>query len=131
MSHFVTVRTEIREREHLLAALRDLSLEFREGSNLTVRGDAPGRQTAEIVVETGCGSDIGFRRDHAENEYTLVADWYNIELGTRLRRQEFLGRLQQRYSYALVCAQAAEQNLVIEEETTENGEIVLLLSERG
>lgn len=38
MSHFVNIRTHIREREHLVQALRDLHCQFQVGENLTVLG---------------------------------------------------------------------------------------------
>lgn len=130
MSHFVKIRTQIREREHLVQALRDLHYSFREGENLIVRGFAGNRETAEIVVSTGSEYDIGFQRK--ASEYEIVADWWGVEGNTRIRRESFVQEVSRRYSYNLICEQAREQNLVVEEEQTlENGDVVLILSERG
>lgn len=130
MSHFVSIRTQIREREHLVSALRDLHYQFQEGQNLAVRGWQGGRETAEVVVNTGSKYDIGFRRQ--AEEYEAVADWWGVETSTQIRQQAFLAQVSQRYSYSLVREQAKEQFLVVEEEQElENGDIVLLLSERG
>lgn len=130
MSHFVRIRTQIREREHLVEALRDLHYRFQEGQNLTLRGWQGNRETAEVVVNTGANYDIGFRRQ--AGEYEVVADWWGVERSTPIRQQAFLGQVAQRYSYNLVRAQAREQYLMVEEEQElENGDIVILLSERG
>lgn len=130
MSHFVRIRTQIREREHLTQALRDLHYQFREGENLTVRGYAGNRETAEIVVSPASNYDIGFRRQ--AGEYEVVADWWGVETYSQVRQQSFIAQVSQRYAYNLVKEQAREQYLVVEEEQElENGDVVLLLSERG
>jgi hypothetical protein len=125
MSHFVTIRTQIREREQLIEALRRLNLNF---TQLSVRGDT-GNQKAEVVIDTGTDKDIGLRQENGE--FVIVADWYNIELGSSFRRNDFVRKLKQAYSYCVVYSQAQEQNLIVEEETEEDGNIVIVLSERG
>jgi hypothetical protein len=130
MSHFVKIRTQIREREHLVQALRDLHYQFQEGQNLVVNGFAGNKETAEVVVNTGSKYDIGFRRQ--AEEFEVVADWWGVETNTRIRQNAFIGEVNQRYSYNLVHEQAREQYLIVEEEQEmENGDIVILLSERG
>lgn len=130
MSHFVRIQTQIREREHLVSALRDLHYQFQEGQNLVVRGWQDNRETAEVVVNTGSNYDIGFRRQ--AQEYEVVADWWGVENNTPIRQQSFIAQVSQRYAYNLVKEQAREQYLIVEEEQTlENGDVVILLSERG
>ena len=130
MSHFVRIRTQIREREHLLQALRDLHYQFQEGQGVVVRGWQGNRETADVVVNTGSNYDIGFRRQ--AQDYEVVADWWGVEKDTQIRQHSFLEQVNQRYAYNLVKAQAREQNLIVEEERElENGDVVLLLSERG
>jgi len=130
MSHFVRIRTQIREREHLVQALRDLHYQFQEGRNIVVRGYAGNRETADVVVDTGSKYDIGFRQQ--AEEFEVVADWWGVETSTQVRQQTFLAQVSQRYAYNLVKEQAREQYLVVEEEQElENGDVVLLLSERG
>ena len=129
MSHFVTLRTDLREREHLLGALKDLGYTVREGDRIPLRGDGRQEECVEIVVDTTCDYEIGFRQ--RGRHYEIVADWYNIERMTDLRRQTFLAELTQRYSYSIIRDQALEQNLIVEEEQEANGDIILVLSERG
>ncbi|MCX6620688.1 MAG: DUF1257 domain-containing protein [Acidobacteria bacterium] len=130
MSHFVRIRTQIREREHLVQALRDLHYRFQEGQNIVVRGFAGNRETADVVVDTGSKYDIGFRRQ--AEEFEVIADWWGVETSTKIRQQTFLAQVSQRYAYNLVKEQAREQYLMVEEEQElENGDVVILLSERG
>ncbi len=129
MSHFVTLRTDLREREHLLGALEDLGYSVREGDSIPLRGDSRQQESAEIVIDTASDYEIGFRQ--RGRHYEIVADWYNIERMTELRRQKFLERLTQRYAYNIIRDQAREQNLIVEEEQEANGDIILVLSERG
>ncbi len=135
MSHFISIRTQITEREFLVQSIQELGYRVNENFDY-VLGDK-GKEQVEIVMETGCESKIGFRQTDASAiggrtpTYEVVADWYNVELGSEIERNEFISKLKQKYSYLLVKDQAAEQNLIIEEEIDEDGEIILLLSERG
>ena len=130
MSHFVRIRTQIREREHLVQALRDLHHQFQEGENLVVRGYSGNRERAEVVVNTGSQYDIGFKRQ--AQEYEVVADWWGVEGNTSIRQEPFIQQVNRQYAYNLIRDQAHEQNLIVEEEQQlENGDVVILLSERG
>ncbi|MBI1792230.1 MAG: DUF1257 domain-containing protein [Acidobacteria bacterium] len=130
MSHFIRIKTQIREREHLTQALRDLHYQFQEGESLVVRGFAGNRETAQIVVNNGSNYDIGFRRQ--AGEYEVVADWWGVEGNTSIRQQTFVEQVNRQYAYSLIHEQAREQNLIVEEEQQlENGDVVIILSERG
>lgn len=133
MSHFVKIRTQIREREHLVQALRDLHYQFQVAENLahlSIRGFAGNTERAEVIVDTGSKYDIGFRR--SADQYEMVADWWGVEGNSKLRQQTFVQEVNRRYAYNVVLDQAHEQHLIFEDEQTlENGNVVLLLSERG
>ena len=130
MSHFLRIKTQLREREPLVQALRTLHHEFKEGENLTVRGFVGRTETAQIVVDTKCNYDIGFRQ--TGQNYEMIADWWGVERGSPLRQGTFLQQIQQQYAYNVVREHAVTEGLVWEEEQTyENGEIVIILSERG
>ncbi len=130
MSHFVRIRTQIREREHLVQALRDLHHQFQEGENLQVRGWSGSRERAEVVVDTGSEYDIGFKRQ--AEEYEVVADWWGVEGNTPIRQESFIREVNRQYAYNVIQDQVREQDLIVEEEQTlENGDTVIILSERG
>lgn len=134
MSHFLKIRTQIREREQLMAALRDLHYHHQASStqanDLLVRGYQGNRERAEVVVDTGSAYDIGFQRK--PEGYEVVADWWGVEGNSRIRQQEFIQQVNRQYAYNVIRDQVREQNLVIQEERTlENGDVVIMLSERG
>ena len=134
MSHFLKIRTEIREREQLLAALRDLHHQHQvspyQTNDLTVRGFMGNQERAEVVVNTGSAYDIGFQRK--PEGYEIVADWWGVEGNSRIRQREFIQQVNRQYAYNVIRDQVREQNLIVEEERTlENGDMVITLSERG
>ena len=130
MSHFVKIRTEIREKAQLVEALRDLHYQFQEGENLLVRGYQGNQERAEIVVNAGENYDIGFQRQ--AGAYAVVADWEGVERGSPIRKESFIQQVNRQYAYNLIHVQAREQCLIVEEERTlENGDTVIILSERG
>ncbi|MGM0488947.1 MAG: DUF1257 domain-containing protein, partial [Planctomycetota bacterium] len=84
----------------------------------------------EVVVDTGSEYDIGFRRQ--AEAYEVVADWWGVEGHTPIRQQSFIQQVNRQYSYNLIQDQVREQDLIVEEEETlENGDTVIVLSERG
>ena len=132
MSHFTTLKTVVRDREQLCAALRHLHHTFRVGEQLTVRGYQGKTERADVVVETGCAYDIGFRKE-ADQTYGAVADWdFGIrnQAGTQFQREAFLQAVNQAYARCALVQQAIEHGYVIEEERVlANGEIELVVSE--
>ena len=132
MSQFTTVKTVIRDRETLCAALRQLHHTFREGEQLSVRGYQGLTERAEVVVETGCAYDIGFRRE-TDQTYAAVADWdFGIvrEAQPRFHRDTFLQQVNQAYARCGLVQQAKEHGYVIEEERVlASGVIELVVSE--
>ena len=130
MSHFLRIQTQLREREHLVAALRDLHYQYQEGQDLVVRGYAGNREQAQVIVNTGCAYDIGFQK--RGESYEMVADWWGVERGSPIRQQAFIQQINRAYAYNLIREQAVEQNMIVEEEQRlPNGDVVILLSERG
>ena len=59
MSHFSTVKTQLRKREPLLRALSDLGYNPKEEETL-VRGFRGQTVKAEVAVAMNKGGDIGF-----------------------------------------------------------------------
>ena len=134
MSHFLKIQTQIREREQLLSALREMHYQHQvspnQANDLLVRGYSGNQERAEVVVDTGSAYDIGFQRK-AEG-YEVVADWWGVEGNSRIRQREFIQQVNRQYAYNVIRDQVREQNLVVEEERTlENGDVVITLSERG
>ena len=73
MSHFSTIKTELRDRSALIEALRDLGHEPSEGER-EVRGYRGQSVIADLAIAQAEGTDIGFRWNSASGSYELVAD---------------------------------------------------------
>lgn len=130
MSHFVQIKTIIKEEQHLIEALKDLHLRYRVGEDLYVEGYNGIRQKVDIVVDTGSRCSIGFKK--TPEGYQIIADWWALEVFTQLREKDFVQKLAKQYAYNVIQSQIREQNLVIEQEQVlENGDTMLIISERG
>jgi hypothetical protein len=123
MSHFSRIKTRMVEREHLLAALRDLGHVPEEGK-VKARGWGFQRTPVEIKISTGMfGHDIGFVQ--SKEGYQIVADWMGIK---SIKQKEFVQQLQQRYAYHATRAKLKEQGFdLVTEEKQEDGRIHLVL----
>ena len=133
MSHFINIRTQIREREHLVQALRDLHYQFQaspaQTNDLVVRGYQGNRERAEVIVDTGTAYDIGFQKK-ADN-YEVCADWWGVEKG-RIKQVTFLQQLNQQYARNIVRDQFRLDDRVFEkEEQLSDGSIRITVSDRG
>ena len=76
MSHFSTVKTELRDRTALIDALRDLGHSPSEGER-PVRGYRGQTVVADLTIaaaDDAAASDLGFRWNSATGSYELVTD---------------------------------------------------------
>ena len=126
MSHFSTVRTELRNRQALIEALVDLGHPPLEGSQ-PVRGYRGQTVIADLAVPQQQGADIGFRWNDAIGSYELVAD---LDLWRQpIPVERFLARLTQRYALRTILAASAEEGFQVSEQTSQlDGSIELVVS---
>ena len=113
MSHFSTVKTELRDRESLLAALRDLGQEPSSGEQ-PVRGYRGQTVTADLCCPQSEGGDIGFRWNSAEQRYELVTDLDLWKQSVPVER--FLAQLTQRYALQSILRSSAEEGYQVAEQ---------------
>ena len=73
MSHFSTVKTELRQLEPLVKALEDLGYAPEQGER-SVRGYRGQTVTADLAVTMQTGGDLGFRWNAETGAYELVTD---------------------------------------------------------
>jgi hypothetical protein len=126
MSHFSTVKTELRDRAALLDALADLGHKPREGA-LSVRGYQGQTQAADLAIDQPNGADIGFRLNPDTGAYELVAD---LELWKQpVPVERFLAQLTQRYALRSILAASAEEGFQVAEQTSSvDGTIELVVT---
>jgi hypothetical protein len=111
------------EKAYLTQALTDLGYTWEEGE-VTISGLALERARAEIKIKTGFFSaDIGFAR--RGETYEIIADWSGVR---SIKREQFQNQLLQRYAYHAARARLQAQGFdLVSEETTENGQVHLVL----
>ncbi len=126
MSHFSTVKTQLRKREPLLKALLDLGYNPQEGNTL-VRGYRGQSVKAEVAVMMSKGGDIGFRWNPSSQAYELVTD---LDLWKqKVPVERFLAQLTQRYALNTVLAATKEEGFeVAEEKKNLDGSIELVVT---
>ena len=126
MSHFSTIKTELRDRQSLLEALKDLGHGPRQGS-LMVRGYRGQTVEAQLAVAQANGADIGFRLNPETGSYELVTDLDLWDQAVPVER--FLAQLNQRYALRSILAATAEEGFQVSEQAQQqDGSIELVVT---
>lgn len=126
MSHFSTIKTELRDRDALVAALTALGQAPGEGPRM-VRGYRGQQVMADLVISNAQGGDLGFRFNSSSGAYELVTDLDLWKLPVPPER--FLAQLQQRYALeAILATSAAEGFQVAEQTNSQDGSIELVVT---
>lgn len=110
MSHFTTIKVQIKHGEILRQCLLDLG--YRVEEKTTVRGYQKQTTPADYVIRQNNGYDLGFRRNG--ESYELIADFW----GARINQQQFINSITQKYAYKTLMASVQEQGFNVEEEET-------------
>ena len=126
MSHFSTVKTELRQLEPLVQALNDLGYAPEQGQR-SVRGYRGQTVTADLAVAMQDGGDFGFRWNAESGAYELVTD---LDLWKQtVPVERFLAKLTQRYAFNTVLAASSREGFeVAEQSTAQDGSIELVVT---
>lgn len=117
MSHFTTIKVQIKNSEVLTDVLTELG--HKVEVNTQVRGYQGDRTNAEYVIRRSNGYDIGFRKDGDDN-YELIADFW----GTGINQVQFVNEIQQKYAHKMLLNTAESQGYTIEaEEVMQDGTV--------
>ena len=119
MSHFTSIKTQIKQVESLVEALADLGFKVVEVHETAqhlfgFRGDVRS-QTAEVIIrrqQVGAASnDIGFKRQPDGTFEAIISDY-----DRQVYSQQWLNHLTQRYGYHALKATVPQQGFTVEEE---------------
>ncbi|MFM6779578.1 MAG: DUF1257 domain-containing protein [Dolichospermum sp.] len=108
MSHFTTIKVEIKQGEVLLQVLQELGYQVEQ--NTQVRGYMGDKTNAEYVIKQSNGYDLGFRKN-AES-YELVSDFW----GAKINQQEFINKISQKYAHKTLMETIQTEGFNVEEE---------------
>ncbi|HON06914.1 MAG TPA: DUF1257 domain-containing protein [Verrucomicrobiota bacterium] len=130
MSHIVQVKTKIKEQEVLIEALKELNLSFQTGENLFVLDMEKRRYKVDILITTDLPYNIGFVK--TDDGFDIVGDLWAINAYHKIKAEDLIQKITNRYAYVVIKDQLRNQNMVIEnEEVMENGDIVITASEKA
>lgn len=133
MSHFTTIKTQIKNVDALVKALADVgfrSVEVHQTAQALMGYEGDVRsQTAEVIIRRKfvgrLSNDIGFKRQ-PDGTYEAIISDYDRRHGYG---DDWLGQVMQRYGYHHLTATAAQQGFAIEEEENlEDGTIRLVVA---
>ena len=126
MSHFSTVKTELRDRQALIEALTDLGHPPAEGIT-EVRGYQGQTVQADLAVPLAESTTVGFRWSPEAGAYELVAD---LDLWKQpVPVERFLAKLTQRYALRSILAATAEEGFQVSTQSeTTDGTIELVVT---
>ena len=123
MSHFSSIKTQIRNLTSLKASLKDLGIDWKEGPHL-VRGYQGQTSQAQIVIEQKNNYDIGFSWNG--QEYELIADLQYWQQPWTV--DGFLQRVTQGYAVHTVLNESSKQGFsVTEQQKNKDGSIRLVV----
>ncbi|HEY9666099.1 MAG TPA: DUF1257 domain-containing protein [Coleofasciculaceae cyanobacterium] len=108
MSHFTTIKVQIKNGEILHQTLQELG--YTVECNKKVRGYGGNKTNAEYVVRQDNGYDLGFRRNG--EMYEIVADFW----GAKIDQKSFVNSILQKYAHKTLMASVQEQGFNLEEE---------------
>jgi hypothetical protein len=109
MSHFSTIKTELRNLNAVAAALRRLGIPCELGGEIEDYFHA--KQTVDIVAHLPGQRPVGFVRDEGTGVVSLVGDWWGGSTG----REEFLSQLKSNYAREQVLASLEQQGVRMED----------------
>jgi hypothetical protein len=133
MSHFTTIKTEIRDENALVAALADVGYAEVERHPTAqhlygYQGDRRA-QTAEVIIRRkyvgSASNDIGFKRQ-ADGTFEAIIS----EFDRQKHSQHWVDQVAQRYAYHVVLTEVAKIGGIVEQESVRDGEIELVVCEQ-
>ena len=126
MSHFSTIKTQLKEAEPLIKASNNLGYIINQEEKL-IKGYR-GRFTAvDISINLPGDTKVGFKWDNNSNSYELVTDLdlWNFELPV----ERFISKVTQMYAYQTIISKTKEDGYQIVEQKNQNdGSIELVLT---
>ena len=126
MSHFSTIKTQLKEAKPLIQALGNLGYTINQEEKF-VKG-YKGRYTAvDISMELPGETKVGFKWDNSSNAYELVTDLDLWKLEIPVER--FISKVTQMYAYQTIISKTEEDGYqIVEQKNNNDGSIELVLT---
>ena len=126
MSHFSTIKTQLKDAEPLIKALNNLGYIINQDEQF-VKGYKGKFTAVDISMNLPGDTKVGFKWDNNSNAYELVTDLdlWKFELPV----ERFISKVTQMYAYETIISKTKEDGYQIVEQKNQNdGSIELVLT---
>jgi len=126
MSHFSTIKTQLKEAEPLIKALKNLGYTINQEEKF-IKGYRGKFTAVDISMNLPSDTKVGFKWDNNSNAYELVTDLdlWKFELPV----ERFISKVTQMYAYETIISKTKEDGYQIVEQKNQNdGSIELVLT---
>ena len=126
MSHFSTIKTQLKEAEPLIMALNQLGYQINQEKKF-VKGYRGKFTAVDISMDLAGDTKVGFKWDNNSNSYELVTD---LDLWKHeIPVERFISKVTQMYAYETIISKTKEDGYQIVEQKNQNdGSIELVLT---
>ena len=126
MSHFSTIKTQLKEAEPLIKALEYLGYSIDQEQKF-VKGYRGKFTAVDISMNLPSDTKVGFKWDKNSNSYELVTDLdlWKFEIPV----ERFISKVTQMYAYQTIVSKTEEDGYqIIEQKNKNDGSIELVLT---
>ena len=126
MSHFSTIKTQLKKAEPLIKALNNLGYCINQEEKF-VKGYRGKFTTVDISINLPGDTKVGFKWDNNSNAYELVADLdlWKFEIPV----ERFISKVTQMYAYQTIISKTKEDGYqIVEQKNKNDGSIELVLT---
>ena len=126
MSHFSTIKTQLRESKPLITALNHLGYPINQEEKF-VKGYRGMFTAVDISMNLPGDTKVGFKWDNNSNAYELVTDLdlWKFEIPV----ERFISKVTQMYAYQTIISKTKEDGYqIVEQKNKNDGSINLVLT---
>ena len=126
MSHFSTIKTQLKDSKPLIKALKNLGYPINKDEKF-IKGYRGKLTTVDISMNLPSETKVGFKWDDNSNSYELVTDLdlWKFEIPV----ERFISKVTQMYAYETIISKTKEDGYQIVEQNNKNdGSIELVLT---
>ena len=126
MSHFSTIKTQLKEAEPLIKALKNLGYTLNQEEKF-IKGYRGKFTAVDISMNLPSDTKVGFKWDKNSNAYELVTDLdlWKFEIPV----ERFISKVTQMYAYQTIISKTKEDGYqIVEHKNKNDGSIELVLT---
>ena len=126
MSHFSTIKTQLKEAEPLINALINLGYNINQDEKF-VKGYKGKFTAVDISMNLPGDTTVGFKWDNNSNAYELVTDLdlWKFEIPV----ERFISKVTQMYAYQTIISKTKEDGYqIVEQKNNNDGSIELVVT---